>query len=98
MCMSGTSLGKLLAAVAAVATSAVFTVPGLLLAAGSALLLLCGLASGFGLAVSLTVGLFHFLVVSLCCNHLRLLLVPVSKIAGARGTSAPRGIVPCLLR
>ena len=74
LCMSGTSLGKPLAAVAAVVNSAVFSAPGLLLAAGSASLPLCGLASGLGLAVILTMGLLHLLVVSKCCNHPRLLL------------------------
>ena len=97
--MSGISLGKLLAAAVAVAKSAVINAPGLSLAASFAFFLLCGLASGLGLAASLAMGLFHLLVVSLaCCNHPRSLLVVVSTIVWARGTSASREIVLCLLR
>ena len=85
-------LGKLLAIAAAVTNSTVFNAPGLSLAAGLAFLLLCGLAFGFGLAASPAIGLLHLLVVSLtCCNHPRLLLVAVSTIAWARGTSTSCG-------
>ena len=80
--MSGISLGELLAIAAAVTNSTVFNAPGLSLAAGLVFLLLCGLAFGFGLAASLTMGLHHLLVVSLsCCNRPRLLLVAVFTIA-----------------
>ena len=88
--MSGTSLSNLLAAVAAVANSADLNAPGLLLAAGSAFPPLCGLASGFGLAASLTMGLHRLLVVSLSCfDHPRLLLVVASAMLG-RGVPVPR--------
>ena len=93
MCMSGTSLGELVTAVAAVANIADFSAPGRLLTAGFAFALGCGLASGFGLGASLTVGLLHFLAASLtCCSHPRLLLAAVSITAWARGTNASRGI------